>query len=682
MGNIMKTAYRNVKSLINKNSEIIYIIALIIFLISTILSSNTELGEKNISILMTLGRYLSLFMILIKILMCDITEYDKKTYIKIVILAILSLISARMTNSRVMIQYLVIILGAYKIPFEKIVKYVLITEVIAVLSIMTLSLIGIIPNRIFDRSDSDVLRYSFGFKYSTYSAIYFWYFTVLYLYIRKNKTRWWEYVGLLIVNYMIYVFTDSRNEIICSFAIIVIAFTYNNFNSKFFKNAIKFLAKYSMIIFTIVAVLIAIFYNPNNEILYKLNDIFSGRFYLANKGLQNFGIKPFGTKINWIGLSLIYSGVNTAQEFNYVDISYLNILYNFGVIALIIILYAFYKTVNSQIKNDNIYICCFISIIAIHSFVDPQLFQIVYNIFILLFVDLIITPQKINKEQVEELDDKFMTLEEIHNEELEMLETFIDYCNKNNLNYYICGGTLLGAIRHKGFIPWDDDIDILMPRPDYDRFQDLAQKKNLLISSNLEVHSYDIGNLNDPFCKIMNLNTKMEKHYIDDEYDVHLWLDVFPMDGLPESSQKTAKIYKKVLFLRRILVMMKAKEEVIKSESKTKIKALIKPVLRLFLRPIGVKGIIKRINCICKKYNYEESKYVGGIAWGYGPQEKLLHEKVKDCKVTFEGLQVNTFECYDEYLKNLYGDYMQLPPKEKQVAHIMKVKKINNGGIL
>lgn len=275
--------------------------------------------------------------------------------------------------------------------------------------------------------------------------------------------------------------------------------------------------------------------------------------------------------------------------------------------------------------------------------------------------------------------NNFLTIEEIHKEELIMLQTFVNFCEEHNLQYFICGGTLLGAVRHKGFIPWDDDIDILMPRPDFEKFQEIVKKNNLLIDHYLEVHSFGLKNLNDPFCKVMNLNTVMDKHYIEDEFDKHLWLDVFPMDGLPESDKKTKKIYKKILFLRRILVMLKAKEEVIKNESKTKLKAMIKPIIRIMLKPIGVQGIVKMIDNTCKKYDYETLKYVGGIAWGYGPQEKLLKENIKDCKISFEGLQVNTFSCYDEYLKNLYGDYMKLPPKEKQVAHIMKVRKIENG---
>ena len=194
----------------------------------------------------------------------------------------------------------------------------------------------------------------------------------------------------------------------------------------------------------------------------------------------------------------------------------------------------------------------------------------------------------------------------------------------------------------------------------------------------MEVHSWGLGNLNDPFCKIMNLNTVMDKHYINDEYDRHLWLDVFPMDGLPESERETKRIYKKSLLLRRTLKMLKAKDEVIKYESKTKLKAFVKPILRFIL---DAEGTELRLNFV------HDSIAKNGIACVIRKtpakirleKEKLLREKMNSVEVDFEGIKVNTFACYDEYLTNLYGDYMKLPPKDKQIAHIMQVRKMENG---
>ena len=345
----MKNICQEFKLKILKNKENIYLFSLAIFLISTVLSSNTQLGEKNTSIIMTLGRYSSLILILFKIIVCDIKYYDKKRYIKILSLLVISIIIGKFSNSRIFFQYLIIIIGSYNIKIDRIFKVALFIEVLTVSIIIILALANIIPNRIFGRTNADSLRYSLGFKYSTYSAIYVWYFTTLYLYIRKGKTKWLEYAILLLLNGTLYYFTDSRTELICSIAIILIDIIYNRCNKKIVKKTFEFLAKYLMIILTIISLIIAIGYNPQNKMIYKLNKIFSGRFYLANKGFNDFGITLFGNEIEWIGQSLVYSGENTMKEFNYVDISYLNILYNFGIISLLIILYAFFKVTKNKI---------------------------------------------------------------------------------------------------------------------------------------------------------------------------------------------------------------------------------------------------------------------------------------------------------------------------------------------
>ena len=269
---------------------------------------------------------------------------------------------------------------------------------------------------------------------------------------------------------------------------------------------------------------------------------------------------------------------------------------------------------------------------------------------------------------------KYLTLEEIHKEETEILKKFISFCDENNLTYYICGGTFLGAIRHKGFIPWDDDIDVMMPRSEFEKMEKILNKKK--IADNLSFISYDNGNMHYPFGKIINTNIKIDESCIKDKLEQFLWIDIFPMDGIPENERECKKLYRKTRKYRRLLLILYAEDSCIENFSKTKLKKIIKKIMRMFIRKKHMEKISKKFNEISKTYDFNNSKYVGGVSWGYGPQEKLLKKDIHDCKVDFEGIKVNTISCYEKYLTNLYGDYMKLPPVEKRITHDIKVYRI------
>ncbi len=265
--------------------------------------------------------------------------------------------------------------------------------------------------------------------------------------------------------------------------------------------------------------------------------------------------------------------------------------------------------------------------------------------------------------------EHLLSLEEIHQRELAMLKLFDGFCKKHGLRYYMAGGTLLGAVRHAGFIPWDDDIDLLMPRPDYDQLQKLVREQPFLPL--YEFHSPELNNLYDPFCKIFDLTTRVDKDFIKDPYDRYLWIDIFPMDGLPEDKDEVERIYKKVLRLRRLLKFMKAKE----GTGSSRLRALIKPVLKPFaLLLLGKKRTVQRIEHIAKKYPFEGSRYVGGVVFGYGPQERMVREQyVQEIPMQFEDCISVAPGSWDAYLRALFGDYMQLPPEDQRQVHFMKI---------
>ena len=258
---------------------------------------------------------------------------------------------------------------------------------------------------------------------------------------------------------------------------------------------------------------------------------------------------------------------------------------------------------------------------------------------------------------------KEIDLKTIKQYELGLLKMFSKYCDEHGLCYVLAGGTLLGAVRHKGFIPWDDDIDVMMPREDYNRLLALNSK-----TKEMEIRTISDGSSSIPFIKIIDSKTAIDSKYAETENANSLWIDVFPIDGLPEDWNKVNKIYKHVNFLRKCHGVTRSKF----GTGTTRLKMFGKAFLYAPLKIIGSYRFAQWIDNYCQKIKFEESEYVGGICWGYGPQERMpKKEWLERVKVEFEGHEFWAPGCWDLYLRSLYGDYMKLPPEEKRVTHNM-----------
>ena len=260
---------------------------------------------------------------------------------------------------------------------------------------------------------------------------------------------------------------------------------------------------------------------------------------------------------------------------------------------------------------------------------------------------------------------KKISTRKIKNIELNILMNFNEFCKKNNLRYYISGGTLLGAVRHKGFIPWDDDIDVCMPRSDYQKFITTYQSSN----SRYRLKSNQLNNFSAPFTKIVDTKTKICSKYNIGNVDTNLWIDIFPVDGLPENIVEVQQIYDSCNFYRTLLNLCSAKL----GEGKTAFRKYSKYILKPLANIYGKQRCIDKIEQIAAQYQYETAKYVGAITWGlYGVGERMLKSEFEQAvEVEFEGHKFPAFSCWDSYLKGLYGDYMQLPPIEKRKTHDM-----------
>ena len=255
-----------------------------------------------------------------------------------------------------------------------------------------------------------------------------------------------------------------------------------------------------------------------------------------------------------------------------------------------------------------------------------------------------------------------MTLEEIKKTEIEILDVIAKFCDERKIKYWIDCGTLLGAIRHKGFIPWDDDIDLGMLRPDYDRFM----KEFNGYDSRYEFHCFENdSNWIRAFGRVVDTNTMMK--YTDMDYIVHgICVDIFFYDNAPDDDKIVKKMFRKRDFLYRLHFMRL--NSVFSPAAGNIFRKIFACASRLILKliPFPRNYFLKKIVENSRLYVSEDTKRVGQFS-GYMPMvcDKDALDSFID--VEFEGKKYKAPVGYDKWLRAFFGDYMQLPPVEQRV---------------
>ena len=264
--------------------------------------------------------------------------------------------------------------------------------------------------------------------------------------------------------------------------------------------------------------------------------------------------------------------------------------------------------------------------------------------------------------------------EKLKSAQLEIMDEIHRICVKNNVKYYIVGGTLIGAVRHKGFIPWDVDIDIAMYRKDYLKFKQLCQVE---LDIKFEYRDYlNTRNFNHPHALVCMKGTKVYSKF--DEFNIKsenlgIYIDIFPLDNAPDDSYKREKQASKLIRINRL-----KNYRIPYYYSPKAYRRIIKSILRGLFLWISVERINKIQQVEMQRYDSESTECVCNMAGRYS-YEKECHSKEvfgNGTLLEFDGRKYYAPDRYHEYLTKIYGDYMTIPSAEKQKANLDVFSKV------
>ena len=265
---------------------------------------------------------------------------------------------------------------------------------------------------------------------------------------------------------------------------------------------------------------------------------------------------------------------------------------------------------------------------------------------------------------------QLISLKEVQKGSLEILKKIDEICHQLNLKYYLAYGTLIGAVRHKGFIPWDDDIDIMMPRKDYDIFV------HYFINNKEELKPFEIINpqVNNK-CPYTISRISDSRFQLDvdneDDYGIGLFVDVYPLDGVGNTIEEYSKL-KKISSIFASMCFLSTRQSVKRENTKSTLKYIIKFPAFIVAKMFGKNYFMRKLYRLAAKCDYSNSKYIGCVIWASDDGLRGIFPKEwfdQTVDIEFEGAYFKAPKEFDKVLTHGYGNYMKLPPEKDRIAH-------------
>ena len=259
--------------------------------------------------------------------------------------------------------------------------------------------------------------------------------------------------------------------------------------------------------------------------------------------------------------------------------------------------------------------------------------------------------------------ENFDYLPKLHNCQLIIAREIKRLCDKHNIKYFIIAGTLLGAIRHGGFIPWDDDMDVGMLREDYEKFLKVA-KTELGEDFFLQTPETD-KNYGLPFAKILLNGTRLVEATAGSNAKKGIFVDVFPFDVAPENEADRENHNKKTYFYKRLLLAKLNYNVCAKNDY---VKRAVYFVLKIMSAFYSHDKLVNKLESEITRYNNSKTEDIVNIGGAYGyKKETIKADWVRDTvEIPFEDMTISAPVDYIKYLETFYGDYMTPPPEDKR----------------